>query len=213
MTEDAIHHRVAFTDNGLLGLLKNLNKRNGLMRKLICLILFLVVALTLNCTAGSASKSATQNFSVDIPEGWTRFSSSEYFMLTREGVFSQYILVLQRRVDEPFSHTENRLTKGMSPKEAAGVITDELSSDGNLANFQSLEYVPAQVGLYSGFRIVYRYQNKKGQNFRTAFYGLLRGNWFYSLRYRAQEAKYSDEDLRAFEKVVNSFKTVVEGSE
>jgi hypothetical protein len=176
------------------------------MRKLIFLSLFLVVAFTLNCQAGSASKSAPQDFRVDTPEGWTRFSSSEYFMLTREGVFSQYILVLQRRVDEPFSHTESRLRKDMSPKEAAAVITDELSSDDNLVNFQSLEYVPAKVGLYSGFRIVYRYQNKKGQNLRTAFYGLLKGNWFYSLRYRAQEEKYSDEDLKAFERVVNSFR-------
>lgn len=178
------------------------------MRKLIVLFLFLGFACTPSCQAGSGSKSATQNFSVDIPEGWTRFSSSEYFMLTREGIFSQYILVLQRRVEEPFSYTENRLTKDMSPNEAAGIITDELSSDDNLVNFQSLEYIPAKVGMYSGFRIVYRYQDKKGQNFRTAFYGLLKGNWFYSLRYRAQEEKYSDEDLKAFKRVVNSFKIV-----
>jgi hypothetical protein len=180
------------------------------MRKLIFLFLFLVVACAPSCHAGSASKSATQNFSVDIPEGWTRFSSSEYFMLTREGVFSQYILVLQRRTDEPFSHTENRLRKDMSPREAAGVITDELSSDGNLVNFQSLEYVPARVGPYTGFRIVFRHQNKNGQNFRTAFYGLLRANWFYSLRYCAQEEKYSDKDIQAFEKVVNSFRIAEE---
>ena len=176
------------------------------MRKLIFLFLFLVVALTLNCQAGSASRSARQNFTIVIPEGWTRFSSSDYFMLTREGVFSQYILVLQRGVDQPFSHTENRLRKDMSPKEAAGVITDELSSDDNLVNFQSLEYTPAKVGGYNGFKIVFRYQNKNGQTFRTAFYGLLEGNWFYSLRYCAQETKYSDEDLKAFQKVVNSFR-------
>ena len=176
------------------------------MRKLTFLFLFLVVAFTLNCQAGSASKAATQNFTVVIPEGWTRFSSSDYFMLTREGVFSQYILVLQRRVDQPFSHTENRLRKDMSPKEAAGVITDELNSDDNLVNFQSLEYIPAKVGGYNGFKIVFRYQNKNGQTFRTAFCGLLEGNWFYSLRYCAREAKYSDEDLKAFEMVVNSFR-------
>ena len=196
----------AFINSGLLGLPKNYNKRNYPMRKLIFLFLFLVVAFTLNCQAGSASKSATQNFAVVIPEGWTRFSSSEYFMLTREGVFSQYILVLQRRVDEPFSHTKNRLRKDMSPKEAAGIITDELSSDDNLVNFQSLEYIPVKVGGYDGFRIIFRYQDKNGQNFRTAFYGLLEGNWFYSLRYCALEGKYSDEDLKAFEKVVNSFR-------
>ena len=182
------------------------------MRKLIFLFLFLVVACAPSCQAGSSSKSTAQNFSVEIPEGWTRFSSSEYFMLTREGVFSQYILVLQRRADEPFSHTENRLRKDMSPKEAARVITDELSSDDNLVNFQSIEYIPAKVGSYNGFIIVFRYQDKNGQNFRTAFYGLLRGSWFYSLRYCAQETKYSSEDLKAFERVVNSFKIVDERS-
>jgi hypothetical protein len=176
------------------------------MRKLIFLFLFFVVGFTLHCQAGGPSQSATRNFSVDIPEGWTRFSSSEYFMLTREGVFSQYILVLQRRADEPFSHTKSKLRKDMAPKEAAGVVTDELSSDDNLVNFQSLEYIPAKVGGHNGFRMVFRYQDKDGRNFRTAFYGLLKGNWFYSLRYCAQEEKYADEDLKAFEKVVNSFK-------
>lgn len=100
----------------------------------------------------------------------------------------------------------------MSPKEAAGVITDELSSDDNLLNFQSMEYIPAQVGRHNGFRIIFRYQDKNGRNFRTVFYGLLKGHWFYSLRYCAQEEKYSDEDIKAFEKVVNSFKIVDEGS-
>jgi hypothetical protein len=98
------------------------------MRKLIYLFLFLAAVFTLNCQALSSSQSVKQNFSVVTPEGWTKFTSSEYFMLTREGVFSQYILVLQRRTKEAFSHTKSRLRKDMSPKEAAGVITDELSS-------------------------------------------------------------------------------------
>ncbi|NNG07892.1 MAG: hypothetical protein HKM90_09180 [Desulfobacteraceae bacterium] len=100
----------------------------------------------------------------------------------------------------------------MSPKEAAGVITDELSSDDNLLNFQSVEYIPAKVGGFDGFRIIFSYQDKSGRNFRTIFYGLLKSAWFYSLRYCAQEAKYSEEDLAAFKKVVNSFRIVDEGS-
>jgi hypothetical protein len=62
----------------------------------------------------------------------------------------------------------------MSPKEAAGVITDELSSDDNLLNFQSVEYIPAKVGGFDGFRIIFSYQDKSGRNFRTIFYGLLK---------------------------------------
>ena len=182
------------------------------MRKLIYLFLFLAAVFTLNCQTLSSSQSVKQNFSVVTPEGWTKFTSSEYFMLTREGVFSQYILVLQRRTKEAFSHTKSRLRKDMSPKEAAGVITDELSSDDNLLNFKSIEYIPAKVGGFDGFRIMFSYQDKSGRNFRTIFYGLLKSAWFYSLRYCAQEAKYSEEDLAAFKKVVNSFRIVDEGS-
>jgi hypothetical protein len=180
------------------------------MRKMIFLIFFLAVACTSGCQLGSASNSGPQNFSVDIPEGWTRYSSSEYFLLTKEGLFSQYILVQQRRVNKPFSHTKKRLKKDMPPKEAAGIILDEMSSDDNLLNFKTIEYIPTRVGRYNGFRIVFRYQDKDGRKFRTVFCGILKGYWFYSLRYCAQEAKYSDKDMEAFKKVVNSFNIVME---
>lgn len=180
------------------------------MRKLICLFLFLAAACASGGQFGSSSKSDLQNFSIEIPEGWKRFSSSKYFMLTREGVFSQYILVQQRHVDKPFRHTESRLKKDMLAKEVVGVILDEISSDGHLVNFRLIEYIPAEVGRYNGFRIVFRYQDKDGLKFKTVFYGLLQGDWFYSLRYSAQEKKYSDEDIEALKKVVHSFKIVEE---
>lgn len=180
------------------------------MKRLAFLFLFLVVLCAPSCQAGSSSQSARQNFSVNIPEGWNRFSSSEYFMLTREGVFSQYILVLQRRVNKPFSHTKKTLKKDMPPEEVAGIILDEMNSDDNLLNFKTIEYIPTRVGRYNGFRIVFRYEDKAGRKFRTVFCGILEGSWFYSLRYCAQEAKYSDKDLEAFKKVVNSFNIVMD---
>ena len=180
------------------------------MRKLILLILFLVVASASGCPLGSASNSGPENFSVEIPEGWTRFSSSEYFLLTKEGLFSQYILVQQRRVNKPFSYTKKTLHKDMPPKEAAEIILEEMGSDDNLVNFKTIEYRPTLVGRYDGFRIVFSYQDKGGRKFRTVFCGILKGYWFYSLRYCAQEAKYSDQDLEAFKRVVNSFNIVME---
>ncbi len=180
------------------------------MRKLLFLPLFLVVTSASGCQLGSASSSGPKNFTVDIPEGWTRYSSSEYFLLTKEGLFSQYILVQQRRVNKPFSHTKKTMKKDMPPKEAAGIILEEMSSDDNLLNFKTIEYIPTRVGRYNGFRIVFRYEDKEGRKFRTVFCGILKGYWFYSLRYCAQEAKYSEKDMEAFKKVVNSFNIVME---
>jgi hypothetical protein len=127
-------------------------------------------------------------------------------MLTREGAFSQYILVQQRRVDKPFKHTEKRLNRCMSPQRAAEVIIDEIRSDNRVLFFHLSECVQTRVNQYKGFKIVYTYKEKDGLNFLTVFYGFLEGDCFYCLRYSVEVKKYNDEDMETFEKVLNSLK-------
>jgi hypothetical protein len=129
-------------------------------------------------------------------------------MITREGAFSQYILVQQRRIDKPFRHTKKKFHKDMLPQQAAEVIIDEISLDSRVLNFRLIERVRTHVNQYNGFRIVFTYREKGGLNFKTVFYGLLEGDWFYSLRYSVEVKKYSDKDIKAFQKVLNSFKIV-----
>jgi hypothetical protein len=69
-----------------------------------------------------------------------------------------------------------------------------------------MEHVPAKVNRYEGFRLVFTYKDQDGMKFKTLFYGLLQGNWFYNLRYSAGETKYSGEDIETFNRVVASFK-------
>ncbi len=176
------------------------------MRKLIFVSLFLATAYACGGQLGGSSESNLRNFSIAIPEGWRELNSPEYLMITREGAFSQYILVQQRRVDKPFKHTEKKLNKYMLPQQAAEVIMDEISSDSRVLHFHLSECVRTRVNQYNGFRIVYTYKEKGGLNFLTVFYGFLEGDWFYCLRYSVEVKKYTDEDIETFEKVLNSFK-------
>ena len=178
------------------------------MRKLICMFLFLSTVCACGGQLGGPSESSSPNFSIVLPEGWRKLNTPQYLMITREGALSQYILVQQRRIDKPFRHTEKKFNKDMLPQQAAEVIVDEISLDSRVLNFRLIECVRTQVNKYSGFRIVFTYKEKGGLNFKTVFYGLLVGDWFYSLRYSVDEKKYSDEDIKAFQKILDSFKIV-----
>ena len=172
------------------------------------MFLFLLTAWACGGQLGGFSESNLRNFSIELPEGWRKLNNPQYLMITREGAFSQYILVQQRRIDKPFRHAEKKFNKNMLPQQAAEVIMDEISLDSRVLNFRLIECVRAQVNQYDGFRIVFTYKEKGGLNFKTVFYGILEGDWFYSLRYSVELQKYSNEDIKAFQKVLNSFKIV-----
>jgi hypothetical protein len=170
------------------------------------MFLFLATACACGGQLGDISESNSPKLSIVIPDGWRKLKSSEYLMITREGAFSQYILVQQRRVDKPFKHTEKKLNRYMLPQHAAEVIMDEIRSDSRVLYFHPSECVRTRVNQYNGFKIVYTYKEKGGLNFLTVIYGFLEGNWFYCLRYSVEVKKYTDEDIETFEKVLNSFK-------
>ena len=176
------------------------------MKKLLCLIFLFVASCASLGQPGNPSKSASGNFTLEFPEEWRKVTTGKYLMITRDGAFSQYILVQQRHVDRPFSHTKKKIDKGMLPQEAAQVILDEITTDRAVLNLQVLENLPAAVNGYNGFRLVFTYQIKGGHKFKTLYYGFLQGEWFYSLRYNAADGHYSDRDVETFRQVLESFK-------
>lgn len=179
------------------------------MKKYLCLLLLLCVTAcaSFNQQKGSPGPSSN-NFAIEFPEKWTKLNIQHYLMFTRSGPFSQYILVQQRYVDKPFDHTKKKINRGMLPQEAAEVIGDEIISDRSILNFQVIENLPARVGGHDGFKMVFTYKTRDGLKFKTLYYGLLQGEWFYSLRLNAAEANYSDIDIETFKTVLKSFKLV-----
>jgi hypothetical protein len=182
------------------------------MKKLLCLIFLFMTSCASFGQVGNPSQAAPYNFTLEFPEDWREVTTGKYLMITKEGAFSQYILVQQRHVDRPFSHTKKKIHKGMLPQEAAEVILDEITSDRAVLNFEVLENLPAAVNGYSGFRLVFTFKTNGGYKFKTLYYGFLQGEWFYSLRYNAADGRYSDKDVQTFREVLESFKIMASRS-
>jgi hypothetical protein len=169
-------------------------------------MIFLFLASCASLGQPENPQSTCCSFTLKFPEEWKEVGTGKDLMITRDGAFAQYILVQQRHVDQPFSHTEKKIHKSMLPQEAAGVILDEITSDRAVLNFQVLENLPAGVNGYNGFRLVFTYKIEGGYKFKTLYYGFLQGDWFYSLRYNAADDRYSEKDVETFREVLESFK-------
>jgi hypothetical protein len=182
------------------------------MKKILCLVFLFMTSCASFGQPGNPSQPPSYNFTLEFPEEWRKLNAGEYLMITKDGAFSQYILVQQRHVNRPFSHTKKKIDKGMLPQETAEVILDEITSDRAILNFQIHENFPAAVNGYDGFRLVFTYKTRGGSKFKTLYYGFLQGDWFYSLRYNAADGRYSDKDVETFRRVLESFKIMASRS-
>ncbi len=130
------------------------------------------------------------------------------YLITKDGAFLQYVLIQQRPIDLPYSHTKKKLNKGMLPQEAAGIIIDEIASDRRIFNFNVIENAPAIIDGHEGFKILFTYKDKNGSTFKTLYYGFISGDSFFNLRYNAAMRHYFEKDIADFEQILSSFKVV-----
>lgn len=167
---------------------------------------FLVFCLAMLVGCATNPASGPQSFSAQAPEQWHQVNTPKFYILTKNGPYSQYILVQQRPVDKPFSNTSRRLAKGMSLRDAAAVFLEEISNDAEVCNFRLLENQMSRVNQYDAFKLVFAYEDKDGRQFQTYMFGLLNGDWFYTLRYNADRSVYCNQDIDEFHRFVHSFK-------
>lgn len=146
------------------------------------------------------------NFSVELPDGWMRFNKKDFLLVTRDGVLLQNILIKRVDIEKPLENTKKKITKGMMPQEIAEVIHDNLSTDKDMLNFEIKENIPVAINEKPGFKLVYTYKTTDGLKRKCIYYGFLVDQWFYSLWYSAAERHYFEKDIKAFEKVFESFK-------
>jgi hypothetical protein len=177
------------------------------MKKIIPILISLAVILS--CASAAKERSLNKlpdaGFSVQIPDGWWKPEYTNKYFITKDGPFHQYVLIQQRPLDKPFRNTSKKIRSDMLPQETAGVIVDELASDRNLMKFSLIENGPVTVDGLSGFKILFAYKDKKNHHFKTLYYGLISGEYFYNLRYCAALGYYFDQDLADFERIVSSF--------
>lgn len=168
------------------------------------LLIVFCLALFVGCATNQSS--SPQNFSAQLPEKWYQVNTPKFYILTKDGPYSQYILVQQRPIDKPFTHTQRSLSKGMSPQDVAAVFIDEMKSDEAVRNLRFIENRVTRVNQHDAFKLVFTYEDKDGLKFQTFMYGFLNENWFYTLRYNADLSFYCNRDIEEFHKFVRSFK-------
>lgn len=149
-----------------------------------------------------------ENYIVDIPQGWMKFDSGATVMISRDGPYLQYVLLQERPLDQPFGHTRKQLNVYMLPQEAAQVIIDDLSSDTAVKNLTVIETAPAIIDGHDGFRLLYSYNNAQGLQLKTAYYGFIYEQFYYSLRFTAPQRHYFEKDIRTFESILSNFHLV-----
>ena len=180
------------------------------MKKLLTLLIsILLIASCASVAQKRSLKDLSDNdFSVEIPKGWWKPKHLDKYLITKDGVFLQYVLIQQRPIDRPYRNTKKKLNKGMLPQEAAGVIIDEIASDRRIYNFNVIENAPAIIDGREGFKILFTYKDKRGSIFKTLYYGFISEDSFFNLRYNAAMRYYFEKDIAAFEHILSSFKIV-----
>jgi len=185
------------------------------MKKFASLLL-VSIFLIFGCVSAAEKRSLQDlpdyGFSVKIPEGWWKPQYIDKFLITKDGPYLQYVLIQQRPLAKPFTVTKKTIRKQMLPQEAASIIIDELASDRNLVNFKLIENAPAVISGQPGFKILFTYFNENGSEFKTLYYGLINGTFFFNLRYTAAKRHYFEKDLADFDQILSSFKLVEETS-
>ena len=182
------------------------------MKKNILLYLLITILFT-GCATWVAVKGkysmSSQNFEVEIPNGWKRFNlAQDTLIITKDGFSLQQITIMRRAIEMELSHTKRKLSKGMMPQEVSEVIIDNIRSNPNIMNQQFIENAPAKIGGYSGIKIVYIYKTNSGLTKKGVNYCFMSGNSCYEIIYVAPERHYFGKDLQDFEQIVDSFRLI-----
>jgi hypothetical protein len=157
---------------------------------------------------GGPCDMRSENFTVELPDGWRRHAATNRVIITKEGIDLQTIMIFRTPIDKKLPFTQKKISTDMLPQEVAEVVIDDLKSNQSISNVMVVENDPAQLSGQQGFKITYTFQTKAGLNKKGVYYGLLTGNWLYSLVYMAPQRYYFDKDLHTFENIVPSFKIV-----
>lgn len=170
------------------------------------------IALTLLLVAcagpwqSAPGKLNTPQWSIASPEGWMHLRLQDSDMLSKDGPYLEYILIQSRPLAHGFRFTAQKMSTDMLPHEAARCVTDNLRSDPLIRQFRLLTSEPASVGGYSGFRLVYSYQDQNGVAIKTIYYGVVLPDMFFNLRYTATQRYYFGRELPTFDKVYDSLR-------
>jgi hypothetical protein len=146
-------------------------------------------------------------FSIAMPEGWIRLNDGEdeSLTVTRDGFLLQSISVRRLDVDEPLEHTKKQLREGMSAKELAEVLVDDLRARPGFSGVKVLETRPATLSGQPGFRVTVTFMDD-GLRRQAVLAGVLLEEDLWRVSYVAPARHYFELDLKHFDAALASFR-------
>ena len=170
-----------------------------------------MLMLTTACAGQWKTVPATLSvpeWSIAAPDGWMHLSLPDSEMLSKDGPYLDFILIQSRPLTQGFRFTKQVLSPGMLPHEAAQVIIDNLRSDPLVRTFYLIANEPAMMAGQAGFKLTYSYRDRHGVILKTIYHGVLLPDRFFNIRYTAAQRHYFENELPAFNAVLNSLRLV-----
>ncbi len=191
----------------------DLKTRRNELRRLSAIWILIGLVITIGCAhMGDRPQTGPAHFEVDIPAGWQKHYTKKYFLIYKGDPYRQYIMVQERPIDKPFKHSDKIINAGMTPLDAADVIAAELDADKQILDLNVMEKSRATIKGNAGFKLSFSYRLSDGTRFRTLYYGFVKDNTYFSLRFNVTADREFGRDLNVFHAVVNSFRFVAEST-
>lgn len=161
------------------------------------------------------------------PMGWKYATNgaNSRFIVTREGRYLQNILIERIHVEDskgilcwdcafPYVYVswpmlQKRFTPHMAPMDAATVVIENLRQNSALSNFSPASVELQTIDGHECFKAMFEYRIAiKGRQvpYRTVYYGLVLGDWFYSISYSGAARYYYEKDIENFYELVKSLR-------
>ena len=150
----------------------------------ICVVLTVALA----ACAHTGSKAPT-SFNVAMPEGWRSIDTEEPMLfLTKDGGYKQFVLIRERPLTEPV-HLQQTVpcAPACCPKRRPSWSSTRSPPTPTSATSACSRTSPARIAGHNGFRLTFLYTDVDGFVFKTIYYGFIKGNTFYNIRYGATE--------------------------
>jgi len=168
--------------------------------------------------------SKDKKFSVELPVGWVRaIDDKNVISATRDGMGIQLISTVRTKHRDAFKQFETKKQKKanakrlpnqkkamvnaqMLPAELAELVIADLKSGSEMSHVRVVSNLPLIIDGHQGFQLHFQYKNKKGLQFDHMISGFVDEKNLYQFAYRAPSKIYFPRDLKAFDKMVASFK-------
>jgi len=147
-------------------------------------------------------------FELRVPKRWKMAKSIDNaVLLTRDGLWLQFVRFSETPVEEGLSFTRKNLTHRMLPEEVGEVVVDALRLNPRISNFHVLEAGEAEVAGKPVFRVVYSYRSETDITKKGIYLALLINDQYYSLQFQAPARHYFETARPVFEEIRESLRS------